>query len=195
MTTTKKSSPKPSRKVTVRTEVPGDIRPKLRAAYMYVVNNWAVGAEEVAKSLKIETDEATKLLKALGGLVEGTHVNGEKAVTWQSYYDIENSDKTKTLRSARADFAKAFPEPVVPGSSNRVGAKGATGPRYTEAQISAGIKAREAGKTNAEVAKAAGVKSPAYFSKVLKAAIAEREAAKKATAKKVRVTRSKAAKK
>jgi hypothetical protein len=44
---------------------------------------------------------------------------------------------------------------------------GATGPRYTEAQLKKGLTAKKAGKSNAEVAKIAGVKSPAYFSKVL----------------------------
>lgn len=190
MTTTKKSSPKTrvSRKVTVRTEVPGDIRPELRKVYLYVVKNWAVDADEIAKATKLDVKRVRTLLGRLAPLVVGTQVNGEGPLVYQSMYDIENSDETKTLRSARADFAKKFPEAVKDGG-NRSGATGATGPRYSDSQIEKGIKAREAGKTNAEVAKAAGVKSPSYFSKILKAEIARRAAASK----KPRVTRSKKA--
>lgn len=191
--TAKKSTARVSRKVTVRTEVAGDIRPQLRKAYLYVVQNWAVEATEVAKALKIEVKDANALLRRIrsANLVVGEQVNGEGALVWQSYYDIENDDKKDGVKKARADFAAAFPKPVVPGSSNRTGAKGATGPRYTDEQIKAGLAARKQGKTNVEVAKAAGVKSPAYFSKVLKGI----EAAKPARKVAVKTTAKRAAKK
>lgn len=49
------------------------------------------------------------------------------------------------------------------------GRKGGTGPRYTEAQIKAGLAAKAEGKSRKAVAEAAGVKSPNYFNKVLEA--------------------------
>lgn len=145
-------------------------RDQLFAAYKYVVNNWAVETAEVAEGLGTSVAYAKQLLGYLGGLVEGTHVNGEKPITWQSYFDIEN-EANVPANSTKA-FNKVFPKGVeveFNAAPKTNGRKGATGPRYTPAQIKKGLAARKAGKRNREVAEAAGVKSPAYFSKVLKA--------------------------
>jgi hypothetical protein len=162
-------------------------RPALKKAYLFVVKNWAVKSADVATNLDTTPAEATKILRELSakGLLEPMNVNGERALTWQSHYDIENSDAAKTLNSAKADFLAAFPIAGVTTSSR----KGATGPRYTDAQIKKGLAAKKAGKTNAEVAKTAGVKSPAYFSKVLKALIAAEPKGSQAKAGRARQSR------
>jgi hypothetical protein len=149
-----------------------DRREQLRKAYLFVVNNWAVDDGDIAKGLGIERKQATSLAKSIErkGLIVREQVNGEGALINQSFYDIDNSNVKETRKSARADFAAAFPEgSVKEPAASRSGGKGATGPRYTEEQIKKGAAARKAGKSNAEVAKAAGVKSPAYFTAVLKA--------------------------
>lgn len=159
---------------------PSDLRPELRKTYLFVVNNFAVHASDVAEAIfEGDTKVANAALRRLGSLVNGERVNGAGPLVWQSYYDIENTDPKETLKSARADFNRAFPKPVVAN----VGAKpGGTGPRYTDAQIVKGLAARKAGKTNKQVAEIAGVKSPNYFSKVLKKVEAEtKKAAKKPT--------------
>jgi hypothetical protein len=145
-------------------------RDSLRKAYLYVVNNWAVDASEVAEHLGVENSDATSVLKRLQskGLVVGDRVNDERKLTWQSFYDIQNSDVKETRKSARADFDAAFPKGAPINVPNRLGQPGATGPRYTDAQIKKGLAARKQGKKNAEVAEIAGVKSPSYFSKTLK---------------------------
>jgi hypothetical protein len=99
-------------------------RKSLKKAYLFVVNNFAVSTADVAKALKVDTKEAKRLLDGLGSLVEGTHVNQERELTWQSYYDIENSDPKETLASANADFDAAFPV----GAEIPAAKKGASGP-------------------------------------------------------------------
>lgn len=154
-----------------------DLRPALRKTYLYVVKNWAVDADEVAKATGVEKTEAVKLLKRLQtkGLLDALRVNDEKVLTYQSYENI--NDDPQAMPNARKAFDAAYPKGEIV-SAGAVGRKGATGPRYTQKQIAAGLKARAAGKKNAEVAAAAGVKSPAYFSKTLKKVAAAQAAAK-----------------
>lgn len=150
-------------------------RAELRKAYLFVVDNWAVGADEVARAIGSDTTTArTRLVRlAQARLVEGSHVNGEKALTWQSYYSIQDGDDRKL---AVADFDKAFPK-----GEDVTTKQGATGPRYTAKQIETAIKMRAKGESWKAIAAAVKVKSPAYFAKVIKEEIASRaKVAKKA---------------
>lgn len=163
-------------------------RDMLKTVYLYVVNNWAVTTADAVNGVdaKIPTERLLKKLRSKS-LIDATHVNGEKALTWQSNYDIENTDADETLASAERDFDAAFPVKAEPKPAAK---PGATGPRYSDAQLSAGAKAKAAGKSRREVAEAAGVKSPNYFNTVLAKREADAAKVKKAAARKT----SKAAK-
>lgn len=171
-TTTKKSSAKKSS--AKKAAMPR--RERLRQAYLHVVDNWAVTNADL-KAAGIDP----ALMKALqpSGLVEGTHVNGERAVTWQSHFDVQNGDPRE---DAEAAFDKAFPAEEAPEPA-KTGATGATGPRYTPGQIAVGIRLTREGKSAKAVAAEVGVKSPSYFRKLMLAEIAKSDAAKKATKK------------
>lgn len=161
---------------------------KLAAVYMQVARNWAVYVEEIVEAINSEDDPrfrgtntvaVNSMLRQLEklGLLASEHVNGEKPLTWQSYFDIENEDDAE--ENAEAAFIQTIAPLMVAGS--KVPRSGATGPRYTEAQIAAGLRARARGESNKAVAEAAGVKSPNYFAKILKEAEAKgrgRQAAK-----------------
>lgn len=146
-------------------------RDDLRKTYMLVVKNWALTTADVADALKIETKDALARLRRIErtGLLESTHVNGERELTWQSHYDIENDDRANAVRDAGRDFNAQFPkgEEIKTGSG-----RGGFGPRYTDEQIIKGhefavAKARAGEKvTHREVAEHAGVKSPNYFAKI-----------------------------
>jgi hypothetical protein len=159
-----------------------NLRPALRTAYLYVVDNWAVDASDIAKATKTDVKDVNKLLKRLErtGLLASTHVNGEKALTWQSYYDVQNGEKRS---DAIADFNKAFPakQPVAAG---RTGVTGATGPRYTEEQLTQAEKMRADGSTFKAIGAALGIKATAYLAKVLARREAERAAAKRSRGRK-----------
>jgi hypothetical protein len=162
---------------------------KLAAVYLDVVRNWAVYAEDIVKHINDENDPRytnTNTTAVNGelrqrqklGLVVGTHVNGEKPLTWQSYFDIQNGELEE---DAVAAFTAAVAPLLVPGSkAPRVGA---TGARYTEEQIAKGLRARARGESNKAVAEAAGVKSPNYFAKTLKAVEAAKSAKTRANKK------------
>lgn len=138
-------------------------REQLKTAYLIAFDNFATTAPEVAAELGITPATATRLLKSMGSLITWDHVNGERTLTFQA---TETYDSL-TREEAIAKFDAEYPEEVAaPAKTSR---RGATGPRYTDAQIKKGLAARKAGKTNAEVAAAAGVKSPSYFAKTLKA--------------------------
>jgi hypothetical protein len=162
-----------------------DLRPALLKTYKYVVNNWAVSAREAAEGTDTDPKATNNLLKRLAGagLLDSTHVNGEKSLTWQSMFDVQNDKQAG--RKSTAAFNKAFPKgEVVSPAPKR---NGATGARYTEEQLATGRDARVGGSSWAEVAKVAGVKSPFHFSKAVRKAHPrvekEREqAAKKASA-------------
>lgn len=155
-------------------------RESLEQVYMYVVRNWATDAGEIADGLDRSVGAVNTLLKKLATarLVEGTHVNNERKLTWQSYYDVENEDGAEAL--AARDFAEAFPgEPETKATH-----KGGGGPRYTPEQIAKGVKLTVEGGTAKAVAAAVGVRSPNYFRKVVKAEIERAAAAIKKDAKK-----------
>lgn len=151
-----------------------NIRPALFATYKFVVNNWAVYADDVAKGTDQDVKTATKLLERLRsvGLLATEHVNGEKALTWQSFFDVEN-EANVPARSTRA-FNKVYPKDS-PVNEATTGRRGATGPRYSEDQLAEAERLRKAGHTMKDVAAALSIKSPAYLASVLK----KREAAKK----------------
>lgn len=146
-------------------------RESLHEVYSYVWGNWAVTAGEIADQLGLSVSRVNALLRKLNRarLVESLHVNNERALTWQSYYDIENEDGVEAR--AERDFAEAFPgEPETRG-----GHTGGSGPRYTPEQIAEGVRLTLEGETAKAVALAVGVKSPNYFRKVIKEKIAEAE--------------------
>lgn len=97
-------------------------RTRLERAYKFVVEHWATDTNEVADALYGgSVDRAARDLRLLSrkGLIVGTDVNDAaqgmlrsgsyKSLTWQSYYDIENSDQAETLAAAAHDFREAFP--------------------------------------------------------------------------------------
>lgn len=98
-----------------------DRRTRLERCYKFVVECWATDTREIADALYGgAVSRASRDLKVLeaSGLVEPTDVNGAaqgngrsgayKSLTWQSHYDIENSDDD-VLALAAADFREAFP--------------------------------------------------------------------------------------
>jgi hypothetical protein len=154
-----------------------NLRPALRKSYLYVVDNWAVDAADVAKGIKQDVKTATSLLRRLErrGLIVGDHVNGEPTLIWQSYYDVQNGEKRT---DAIKDFDKAFPkgETVTPG---RTGGTGATGPRYTEEQLTKAEQMKADGSTFKAIGAALGIKATAYLAKTLRHREAQRESAKR----------------
>jgi predicted transcriptional regulator len=165
-----------------------DLRPALREVYKFLVDNWALSASDIADGTDREVKEVNSLLNRLARarLVDSLHVNGEKSLTWQSYYDTEN--QKGVWRKAARDFDKAFPkgEAITTGPVRANG----SGPRYTEDQLAAGRDARIAGESWKGVAATAGVKSPVYFSKVLRATFPKLEKEAAAAAKKASRSRS-----
>jgi hypothetical protein len=170
-TTTKKSPAKKpaAKKPAAKATMPR--RERLRQAYLYVVDNWAVGNSDL-KAAGIDP----ALMKALqpSGLVEAYHVNGERAVTWQSHFDVQNGDPRE---DAEAAFDKAFPAKETPEPATKTG-NGATGPRYTPGQIAVGMRLTREGKSAKAVAAEVGVKSPSYFRKLMLAEIAKADVKK-----------------
>lgn len=171
--------------MTSQTEV---TRKNLRAAFKLATANFSTDAKETAEVLKLSAPAvATKLFRILEArnFAASTHVNGERSLTWQTYFNV--TDGQATMKEALAAFDKEFPRDWTPSANGRVGA---TGPRYEEAQIALGIKLTFEGKTAKQAASEVGVKSPSYFRKLCKARIAEAEAAKKSAAKKPAKKRS-----
>ena len=121
-----------------------DLRPALLTTYKYVVTNWAVTAAEVAAGTEQDAKEVTNLLKRLAGagLLDSTHVNGEKSLTWQSYFDVNNEPNVS--RRSTVAFNRAFPkdQPVSAAPARN----GVTGPRYTEEQLVDAEQMRAAGR-------------------------------------------------
>ena len=148
-------------------------RLQLKKVYRYVLMNWAVSTKEIAAGTKLDVKDVRRLTKRLESkvapsgwtLLAGTHVNGEREVTWQTYYDIQNESDAE--KNGMADFDAVFPAGVkiAAGSSHR----GNTGPRYTDAQIAEAAEIRlDKGESWKEIARMVGVKSPAHFSKVVR---------------------------
>lgn len=142
-------------------------RELLHRAYIYTVASWAVDTREVAANLETTNAHADALLRKLQSknLVESEHINNEKNLTWQSYYDADNDNRHNWETLANADFNEAFPGETIETS------QGGGGARYTIEQISLGVEVRKAGGTWREAAAAAGLgpASAYYFSTVLKA--------------------------
>ncbi len=155
-------------------------RELLWEVYCYVVENWAVDYAELDKALDMEKSDIRRLAQKLAraGLLTAEHVNSERTITWQSFHDVLNERPAKgTGRNkkgewiaARADFDQAFPEGTVKEPTKpAAGPKNAgTGPRYTQKQIEAGLKARREGQNWKQVAATVGVKSPFHFSKIVR---------------------------
>lgn len=159
-------------------------RETLNEIYLYVVKEWAVYAGEIADALDRSVTAVNTSLRKLerAGLLVGDHVNGERKLMWQSYYNTQDYDEAEELLKAQADFDDAFPnDPKTKADGERAGGGG---PRYTPEQIKKGIEMTVAGKTAKEVAEAVGVKSPNYFRKVCREGIERAAAAVKADAKK-----------
>lgn len=152
--------------------------------YMFVVDNWAVSAVEVAEAISampkrdlkkvggsMEPKEATAILKRLEkvALTASTHVNGERTLTWQSYFDVNNGESREEAEATFSERVAVAPEGTAVRRGRAPGGRGATGPRYTAEQIAEGIELRRSGASWLKVAEAMGVKSQVYFSNVLRA--------------------------
>lgn len=164
-------------------------RETLNEIYLFVVRNWAVSAGEVAEALDRSVSAVNTALRKLNraSLVEGTHVNNERALTWQSYYNTQDYDEAGEIVKAQRDFDEAFPnDPKTKAEAKRTGGGG---PRYTPEQIGKGVELTLAGETAKAVAAKVGVKSPNYFRKVVKAEIERAAKQIDAAAKKAGATR------
>ena len=93
-----------------RVEVSRDV---LRRVYLAIVNNWAVSKPEIKSILGKQKagpllpkvlDRALKDLEA-HQLIVAEHVNGEKALTYQSHFDVDNDEDA--LKNARKAFNEA----------------------------------------------------------------------------------------
>jgi len=151
-----------------KTKTPAD-RSELREVYMAVVKNWVVSAKDVAEITGQTLNVVNQRLRRLErvDLLASIHVNGERELTWQSYYDIENSDREETLNAASGDFTSKFPlSDAIEADRKHAGA---TGPRYTEKQLAKGAKLRAKGLSWAKVAAEVGVKAESHFAKAVRA--------------------------
>lgn len=160
-----------------------------RTVYMHVVRNWAVSAAEVAEDTGLSRKETNSLLRQLErkGLLASEHVNSERELTWQSYFDIENEQRVP--QRAAAAFRKAWPEDA---PENGDTGSDTPRPRYTDAQLAKAKAAKAKGGTRKQVAEAAGIRSPNYLAKLLKR-MAEEEAKAARAAKRSRKPKAKAA--
>lgn len=85
----------------------------LRRVYLAVVRNWAVSERDVANALAKEKAgelERKVVHRALQDLVAmqllvAEHVNGERSLTYQSYFDVDNDEDA--LKNARKAFNEA----------------------------------------------------------------------------------------
>lgn len=139
-------------------------RSALRKTYLAVVDGFAVGREDVVSVTKLSADETMPLLRELerSGLVQSMHVNGQKALTYQSMFDVENDT------NARVNAVKSFQEVYGKrGPIERQARQGATGPKYTDEQIQDAIARRIAGESWKAIGQALGIKATAYLSKLL----------------------------
>lgn len=152
-----------------RPAVAADRRPALLETYLYVAGNWALTAEDVWTGLGLDLKDARSRLAKLtrDGLLYAEHVNGEKALTYQSDFDCENEHRENWEALATAKFNETYPEPVAKAPARK---GGANGPRYSADQIAVGIEARRSGANWEVVAQSAGVKAASYFSRVVKEA-------------------------
>lgn len=143
--------------------LPAGRRAAMKTAYMMAYDNFAVHASEVAKALGMKPASATRLLKSMPDLITWDQVNGTGPLVYQAYetYDYVSREE------AEAKFDAAYPAPEAEAKTSP-SHKGATGPRYSDKQLAKGREARLAGQSWIEVAKAAGVKSDGYFSRVLR---------------------------
>jgi hypothetical protein len=155
---------------------------KLAAVYMYTVWNWAVYVEEIVEAINAEADPrftntnktaVNSMLHQLEqlGLLASAHINGERKLTWQSYFSLQDGELEE---DAEAAFIAAVAPLLAPGAKVTT-RSGGTGPRYTESQLKAGHAARVSGAGWKAVAEAAGVRSPSYFSRVLRATFPQME--------------------
>jgi hypothetical protein len=150
-------------------------RTKLFNVYRAVLLNWAISNVGIERITKLDAKEVKRLTMKLArtGLLEGTHVNSERTITWQTMYDVEND--ANAIRNGERDFAEMFPkdEPAKSEPAKTVKPKtktGATGARYTDDQLTEAIVERLAFNASwKEVAATVGVKSPFHFSKVVRA--------------------------
>lgn len=78
-----------------------------RKVYIYLFENWALYAKEIAAGVKLDAGVVAKSLNRLKGraLVDGTHVNEDKTLTWQTYFDVENGS---TEEEALAAFEEQY---------------------------------------------------------------------------------------
>lgn len=157
-----------------------DFRPQLRQAYLIAFDSFAVGVGEIRDTLGVDVKMARKILDHLerNGVLVSEIVSGEKERIWQAAETYDHVSRSTAIRRFDAAYPKGEAVEIAKPKTN--GRKGATGPRYTDAQLKTGLAARKAGKKHAEVAAAAGVKSPNYFAKTLKAIEATLAAASKA---------------
>jgi hypothetical protein len=150
-------------------------RKTLRSMYLFVVDTFATDLNELTqKGRGVEPAEIKRHLRELerAGLVVGTHVNGERKVTYQSNFDLGSGDK-------RADAVKAFQAVYGNrGPIERQARVGATGPKYTEQQIQLAIKARLGGASWKTIGNDLGIKATAYLSKRLTPLVEAQKAGK-----------------
>lgn len=155
-------------------------RSQARTVYLAVVNNWAVYASDISEEVGLDAKATTQVLRQLEakGLVHAHHVNGERKITWQTDFDVEN-EAMVPARAGRA-FKQAWPEDEQPQANGNTGSD-TPRPRYTDEQLRLAREAKAAGGTRKQVAEAAGIRSPNYLAKLLKRmAEAEAKAAKAA---------------
>lgn len=167
-----------TRKSTSTTTVP-TARQQARKVYMAAASEFASYASEIAEQVGLDAKATTQVLRKLEkrGLVHSHHVNGEARTTWQTDFDPENDNRDNWKSEASAAFKAAWPT----GEKARLGGpkNPATGPRYTQAQLTKALKLRAQGKGRKDVAAAIGVKSPNYLARMLARMEAEQAKAAK----------------
>lgn len=132
-------------------------RTNLQAVYNFVVGNWATDKAEIAAAKIVPAAELPGILKTLvkSNLIVADHVNGERTLTYQSHFDIEN--ELNVLERSAGAFNEAFPEQVEPVKAERTHN---TGPRYTDEQLAQAKALRESGLSWPKVAAELGIKAP-----------------------------------
>lgn len=154
--------------MTVSASTPLSGRALYRAAYLQAFDNFATMAPEVAETTGATVAQVRAAFKAMErkDLIASSHVNEERALTYQATETYDSISRKEALDRFDAVYpAKDEVKPVA-----ATGRKGATGAKYTDAQIKAGIAARKKGLGWEAVATEAGVKAASYFSKAVRAA-------------------------
>lgn len=139
-------------------------RKSLRSAYLTTFDGFGVGIGEIGS----DPMESRRLMRELmrSGLIVSCHVNDEKALTYQCAETSDGIDRATAIKRFQAVYGTR-------GPIERAARVGATGPRYSDEQITKAIAMRVEGASWKSIGAELGIKATAYLSKLLTPRVAE----------------------